>query len=373
MTAGLSNIRYLHIVRGLAALLVVFFHAKYIFWVGGTIYTDTVGLHSVSDYFLFSLDMLSSCGKECVIVFFILSAFVIRHTTGRYVHQWKEFYKIRIIRIYFPFFFSLVFSLVILYVSINLINPHIYTNTLREYNTRLFNAYNEFSLSQVFKTIIFFQHSEFSGANYAYWSLGHELIFYFLFPFYFSLKRNNLVILFVIFIALYLVTSNHIFYYQLFFLGGIFLYDYFQNYANKSLINNKMLFGFLLMVFFIAVNLSNKIISEKFSDMVAFVYSFFIFDYVLFHVNKKNKLLMMLGDISYTLYLNHLPLLLLGYSLITLYTGELVYYNRLPYYSGVLFALLLAFPLYYIAEKPSIAFLKKMKKVTVPENGLMKG
>ncbi|MBK8495671.1 MAG: hypothetical protein IPL50_12105 [Chitinophagaceae bacterium] len=76
----MSNIRYLHIVRGLAALLVVFFHAKYVFWVGGTIYMEEVGLHSFWDYVVFSADMLSSCGKECVIVFFILSAFVIKHS-----------------------------------------------------------------------------------------------------------------------------------------------------------------------------------------------------------------------------------------------------------------------------------------------------
>ncbi len=45
----LSNIKYLHIVRGLAAFLVVFYHAKFVFWVGGTIYSKEVGLHSLLD------------------------------------------------------------------------------------------------------------------------------------------------------------------------------------------------------------------------------------------------------------------------------------------------------------------------------------
>ncbi len=360
--SGLSNIRILHIVRGLAALLVVFFHAKYVFWVGGKIYTDEVGLHSVWDYLLFAFDMLSSCGKECVIVFFILSAFVIRHTAERYNHQWIEFYKIRIIRIYLPFLFSLLFSVIILFVCIRFINPAINTNSFRDYNTRLFNVYNEFSVGQLLRTIIFFEKGEFAGANYAYWSLGHELIFYFLFPVYFLLKRKAMLIVFVIMAVLFLLTSVHVFYYQLFFLSGFFLYDYFKNYAVKPVIKNRIIYGFLLALFFVAVNLSNKMVSEKFSDMVTVVYSFFIFDYMLYFVHKKNSLLMKLGDISYTLYLNHLPLLLLGYSLLTLYTGQLVFYSRIPYYSGVLFALLLAFPLYYIAEKPSIAVLKKLKK-----------
>lgn len=71
---------------------------------------------------------------------------------------------------------------------------------------------------------------------------------------------------------------------------------------------------------------------------------------------------MKLGDISYSLYLNHLPLLLLTYTLITLYTGSLVFYSRIPYYSGVIVAVLLTIPLYFIMEKPSIAYLKKLRK-----------
>lgn len=102
-------------------------------------------------------------------------------------------------------------------------------------------------------------------------------------------------------------------------------------------------------------------VSEKFSDMVTVVYSFFIFDYILYFVAKKNVALMKLGDISYTLYLNHLPLLLLGYSILTFYSGKLVFYNRLPYYSGVLFALIGAIPLYLIIEKPSIKLLKSIR------------
>ena len=71
---------------------------------------------------------------------------------------------------------------------------------------------------------------------------------------------------------------------------------------------------------------------------------------------------MKLGDISYSLYLNHLPVLLFTYSLITLYTGQLVYYSRIPYYTGVCVAVLVTIPLYLLTEKPSIAYLKKLRK-----------
>ncbi|MFZ1369259.1 MAG: hypothetical protein WAR78_02690, partial [Ferruginibacter sp.] len=71
---------------------------------------------------------------------------------------------------------------------------------------------------------------------------------------------------------------------------------------------------------------------------------------------------MKLGDISYSLYLNHLPLLLLSYSVITLYAGQLVFYSRIPYYSGVIIAVLITIPIYLVSEKPSVAYLKKLRK-----------
>lgn len=166
------NIKYLHIVRGLAALIVVVFHAKYVFWVGGTVYNKEIGLHGFAGYFLFATDMLSSCGKECVVVFFILSAFVIKHSFSGHHYTWKNFYTIRLIRIYWPFLCSLLFSIVALIVAVRYINPNIYTANFREYNTRLTDSYNGLSVQQVIKTIFFIDKGEYAGFNYAYWSLG---------------------------------------------------------------------------------------------------------------------------------------------------------------------------------------------------------
>ena len=362
MTTGLANIRYLHIARGLAALLVVFFHSKYVFWVGGTIYSKEIGLHGIGGYLLFSADMLSSCGKECVIVFFILSAFVIRHSFSSHHYQWVNFYKIRLIRIYWPFLLSMIFSILVLFICVNYINPDIYTREIREYNFRLSDAYDGFSFGQVLKTIFFIDNGEYAGFNYAYWSLGHELLFYLLFPLYNMLTRYARFAAAAGLALLFLLTGWSVFYYQVFFVAGLILYDYFSNFSAAPVIKYKTLYLIILAVFFVAVNLSNRMISEKASDMVTLVFSFFIFDYVLWFVQRKNTLLMKLGDISYSLYLNHLPLLLLTYSVVTLYAGKLVFYNRLPYYTGVLVAVLLTIPLYILTEKPSIAYLKKLRK-----------
>jgi peptidoglycan/LPS O-acetylase OafA/YrhL len=358
----LPNIKYLHIVRGLAALLVVVFHAKYVFWVGGTIYNKEIGLHSTGDYFLFSIDMLSSCGKECVTVFFILSAFVIKHSFSSHHYSWKNFYTLRLIRIYWPFLASLVLSVAVLFICVNYINPDINTGNVREYNTRLGMAYNNFSFRQIINTFFFIDKGEYAGFNYAYWSLGHELIFYLLFPLYNKFGSYAKFIAAGIFIILFLITKNEIFYYQLFFMAGLVLYDYFFTVSLQPVIKNKLVYLALLAILFVAVNVANKMVSEKFSDMVTMAYSFFIFDYILYFIKNKNRVLMKLGDISYSLYLNHLPLLMFTYSLITLYTGRLVFYSRLPYYAGVLVAVSLTIPIYLLIEKPSVAYLKKLRK-----------
>lgn len=191
---------------------------------------------------------------------------------------------------------------------------------------------------------------------------GHELIFYILFPLYNKLKQNAIVLAAVFFAVLFLVTGWSIFYYQVFFVVGLLLYHYFINIAQSPVIKNKTLYLAVLAAFYIAVNLSNKMVSEKCSDMVTLVFSFFIFDYILFFIKNKNKWLMKLGDISYSLYLNHLPVLLLAYSVITLCTGRLVFYSRVPYYTGVVIAVLVTIPIYLVTEKPSVAYLKKLRK-----------
>jgi peptidoglycan/LPS O-acetylase OafA/YrhL len=362
MKSIFNNLKYLHIVRGLAALVVVVFHAKFVFWVGGVIYKNDKGLHGVWDYALFGIDMLSSCGEQCVIVFFILSAFVIRHSFDKYKNNLAVFYKLRLYRIYIPFLFSIVLGITVMLCCVHFINPGIYGTHFRSYNGRLTNSYDQLSFSQVVNTILLTEQKEYAGGNYAYWSLGHELVFYILFPLYFFLKRNLKVVLALLFIALFLLTGWNVFYLQVFFLGGLLLYDYFDNRSAKPVVRSRRFYFLLLGILYVAVNISIKLFPDWVADVLTFVFCFFLFDHIFYFVKGKHTALTKLGDISYTLYLTHLPLLMLFYAFITLWTGKLVFYSRLPYYAGVLFAVLCSIPLYYLVERPSITILKKIRR-----------
>ncbi|HWY36808.1 MAG TPA: hypothetical protein VNX68_19335, partial [Nitrosopumilaceae archaeon] len=56
-----TNEKSLHSIRGIAALIIVIFHAKFVLWCGGNEYIKINELNSFFDYVIFSLDMLSSC------------------------------------------------------------------------------------------------------------------------------------------------------------------------------------------------------------------------------------------------------------------------------------------------------------------------
>ena len=107
MQALNKNIKSLHIIRGVAALIVVIYHSKFILWAGGTLWLKNIGFKSLFDYIPFALDMLSSCGAQCVLVFFLLSGFVIYHSFQQSDRSIKHFFWVRILRIYLPFLFSL--------------------------------------------------------------------------------------------------------------------------------------------------------------------------------------------------------------------------------------------------------------------------
>ncbi|MBK7376735.1 MAG: hypothetical protein IPJ02_14640 [Chitinophagaceae bacterium] len=68
-------------------------------------------------------------------------------------------------------------------------------------------------------------------------------------------------------VILFALTGWTVFYYQAFFVAGLILYDYFNNFSGTPVIKNKILYQVILAGFFVLVNLTNRMISEKFSDV----------------------------------------------------------------------------------------------------------
>jgi peptidoglycan/LPS O-acetylase OafA/YrhL len=358
MQASNKNIHSLHIIRGLAALVVVVYHAKFILWAGGSLWKQNVDFHSFADYILFGIDMLSSCGEQCVLVFFLLSGFVIYHSFQHSDRSLKHFFIIRGLRIYIPYLVSLCISLLVLYYAVQL-NNGIAVNGVKEYNTRLLSAYNEIGFANILRTIFFIKGNEYAGFNFVYWSLLHEVIFYIVFPLYFYAGKRYRALLMLVHLVAYLITKSNFFYFQLFFLCGMFLYDYYAT-GRELFLKNSRLYLPLIILLYCITNLLTKLPWQHFANISALILAALAFDYLLTG-KYPGKFFKGLADMSFSLYLNHLWVLLLCYCIAFRYFGTLVIYQRYPYYLSIAIALPVCWWLYVLVEKRSLVLISKVK------------
>jgi peptidoglycan/LPS O-acetylase OafA/YrhL len=362
------NIKSIHIIRGIASLLVVVYHAKFVLWSGGREYIEKIGLNSAGDYLLFGIDMLSSCGKQAVISFFLLSAFVITHSFRKH-RSLTLFAKTRAVRIYLPYLFSVLLSGIVLFLcGTYLLDDSCST---REYNTRLFSAYSELSFATFIKTLIFLPNNEYFGFNFAYWSLLHEAIFYLLFPLYFKMTDKLLVVATAAAVSISVISGSNIFYYQSFFLIGILMYNMIYWRHKRLNIGNGWLMC-LIVALFILTNVLAKADLSYAADFTSLLIFLFAINLLLTVEINPGSLWAKLADKSFSLYLFHLPILMLYFSILSKYFSSCIFYNRLPYYTGVLLAILINIPLYYLAEHQSLKIIRRIKQKENDINNLEK-
>ena len=155
------NFSLLHAVRGMAALYVVVYHAKFILWSGTVEYLSKfprATWHFV-DYALSAIDIFFSAGSQMVIIFFVLSGFFIimslEHNKNSSGNKFSAFYLTRFVRIYMPYIASLIVGMLVLYSAAK-ISPQLFNNTSnREFNIRLIVAKDDISLSNFLKALFF--------------------------------------------------------------------------------------------------------------------------------------------------------------------------------------------------------------------------
>lgn len=350
------HFKNIHVIRGIASFIVVVYHAKFVLWSGGSEYLKHFELKTPPDYLLFGIDMLSSCGFQCVIAFFILSAFTITHSIRKSKLPWKKFYHIRLVRIYAPFLVSVVFSVFVLTLVAGYLIPGICTVN-REYTLRMCSAFQQQSLMTFLKTLVFIPDGEYAGFNFAYWSLLHEAVYYILCPMYVMLRNSKLIILMAGLAAAYYFTGLKIFYYQEFFIAGTLAYNFFSE--GKIPVLRKRTFLPTAVILYVLVNLVVKA-SPVAADVIASLLCFAAFSYLL-SGSHVSSFLKKLSESSYTLYLFHLPVHMLVYGILVKMTDTYVFYSRWPYYMSVVICLLACHYLYLLFEKRSLTYIASIK------------
>jgi len=281
----------LQIFRGIAALMVIVHHS----------YGSFTHYHHVSDN---GLQFLASIGKYGVDFFFVLSGFIISHTSY-YKEGEKAYIKTylikRLLRIYVPYL-PIGVTLLILYFlfpQISSVNRNISV------------------LSSL--TLIPYGNPALSVA----WTLMHELLFYFLFVlFFFSKNRWAAFAVFwfisILFYNYYLKTFLTI--------SNPFLNIFFSNYNIEFILGyflaaalkegfkiNRLVCHSLFLFFILCFIVLKYLKIEFFSFSTNFIFSVGCFFLFFYHVQKnrqinKKNVFMMIGNATYSIYLIHNPL-----------------------------------------------------------------
>ncbi|MCB4798326.1 acyltransferase family protein [Neotamlana laminarinivorans] len=287
-----ARINYIDIVRGIAAMLVLFQHY----------------MENSYDFFIHTGEEYINFGLFGVIVFFIISGFVIPFSVQKRFDL-KTFVKKRILRIYPAYLF--VF-LLCLFLGFFIKIPY-YRNLLQ----------SDTSNTIIFNLLLIQEYVKIPSVLGVSWTLSLEFFWYFMFSLFFFKYGNNANKLikgssvFIILIALlsFLVEKRLPLGRFLLIHFAVIGYYCFENYLKKkqnfkrTILIQVLVFNFALFIGF--YYFQHKTISyfcELLSWNLAYIFFFlfyFYFDYL------RNKTMEYLGKISYSVYLLHTPVYLL--------------------------------------------------------------
>ncbi|RZJ93326.1 MAG: acyltransferase [Hymenobacter sp.] len=369
------------ILRGFCAFYVVVYHARYILWAGGHEYLVAFPrvTWSIWQYAAFIIDMLSGAGYEMVIFFFVLSGFFIRYAQLRKPRAAGNFYINRIVRIYPPYLVSVALAATVLLAISRCVPQMITLSGNRALNTTLMIARDNlrmFNLTDMVRTLLFLplQNQVYIGYNGVYWSLLPEALFYAVVPLAFWRVRAYYVLSVILYVIGIVATSLHyqqgeiltfLLTYNFYFAVGAAIHDIVVKtewllYVGRMpgwllSLTAIVLFGLLLLLALLKL----KSISGLIAVLIAIL---MISSLLAGRVARHNWVLRIfhpVGIFSFSLYLYHFPLLILCSSLLTVLTGNIIFYIRY-YWLAIPIVTLACYCLYWLTERVSVNFFRKI-------------
>lgn len=170
---------YLDLARFVAALMVFFYHAKYERF-------DGAWLSGIGQY-----------GHDAVMVFFVLSGFVIAYITTTRPGCLSMFARSRLARLYSVVIPALLLTVILDYTGMT-INPDLYTHKHYEYGDPVFRFF-----SNLFFVNELWFNSWLAFSNSPFWSLCYEFWYYAIYAtiFYFSGTKRLILLTLVLLIT----------------------------------------------------------------------------------------------------------------------------------------------------------------------------
>lgn len=260
--------------------------------------------------------LIFKLGQEMVMIFFILSGFVIYYSyeKGKEGSLAKYFVK-RFRRIYFPFIFALIASFIFVHHPFHL--KELLGNLLMQ---------QDFRVGKPGFIVTFFLY------NRPLWSLSYEWTFYMLFPFIYPVIKHDkfrvhyIGIFALINVIAYLLFPNHLFLVFSYFIiwwTGLELGDYFFGSRDKKNSKTLIIYYFIIILLYLFVcydfHKTNKAIIIGFYPYLMLRHFCFALVCLVcsIYLTRPTKAFISLlkpfsyiAPISYSLYVLHYPLLL---------------------------------------------------------------
>lgn len=352
-------------IRGIAALYVVINHCRGKLHIGGSEYAVAVPLADWSfwEKSYFSVLQLTSIGREFVILFFVLSGFSIASSLSRR-GALLSFYKRRLIRLYPPYIFAILWAGFVFWL-------------IDSCQSGMFGIQSSVldSTWSIVSNLLYMPRGSLISQ---FWSLPYEVIFYLIIPFLFIKYRN---LYYVISLSLWFISwlinwramvgngiaESFLLDYNIYFMFGVLFFEKYDSWANKILVGSLKKLLFVSCILFLLMVVLNYSVGDynKFSRIIASCWSVFLIANFL-SLEIKSSFFSFLGRMSYTLYVSHyasifLFLLLMDRVGIRAIELDNSWWGWLV---GVVFCTLISYPLYIIAERPSIRLLSRVRKLT---------
>ncbi|MET0461561.1 MAG: acyltransferase [Chitinophagaceae bacterium] len=364
-----GSLKFLDGLRGFAALYVMIGHARWLLWEGGAGYNAHPGDYSFLEKLQVYFFGLFKYGHQMVLFFFVLSGFVIhlkqsRAIAGGRQPLLKDYFWKRLRRIMPP----LVFALVLTFVCDKLVegmNASIFLHTTQDPLVNR-NISFDHSFTTLLGNLLFVQETyvPIFGSNGPLWSLKFEWWFYMLYPLFLLLNKRSAWWTFALIAALSLASIagwswgltllDDVLAYFLCWWLGCLAADIFAGRI-KMPVWTSLLAACLL----ITIPFQSKLPLQSgiARDTLLAIGFFGMLNLFLRGAlaGKKFPLLTRLkplGDCSYTLYVFHMPLLVVFHAFITRSYNNALPSSMIFLWLSILILPILAYIIHFAVEKP---------------------
>jgi len=351
-----SRFEYIDALRGIAVLLVIWMHST-------SVYIKLSPVIREKGIWLYKIAHFIDSGRIGVVIFFAISGFVLlKSIKGNTKTGTKTFLIRRFFRLYPAFWVSIILA-----ISLNIIDGNLISY--------------EKVLANITMLPLIFDQNMILGV---YWTLEAELFFYILglFLFIFGISNNpkalfftSIFLLFLLFLfqMLKITSGNHVgfvvlpLHLSIMFWGAI--YRYLLDYPKTKImffttnISLKFLFLFITLALYVVAFI--YLIKGIKTDTMAYIqvglsYSLGISFFLIFtsYIKIKNKFLVFIGKISYSMYLFHAVVFsALNYCLQSYAPQTFKEFHLSVYIITTFFlTIILSTIIYYIIEKPFINY-----------------